>query len=334
MAETGLPRMGNDDLLRVQGLRTWFPIRRGVLSRTRGHVRAVDGVSFAVGHGETLGLVGESGCGKSTLARTLLLLERPCAGELLFAGRDLLTLSPRELGAVRRELQLVFQDPYAALNPRLTVLEALTEGVLAHRMVRPRDRVDAARALLRDVGMNDDALHRYPHEFSGGQRQRLCVARALSLKPRLVVCDEPVSALDVSVQAQVLNLLLDLQAKYGLSYLFISHDLNVVRHIAARTAVMYLGELVEIGPTRDVIASPRHPYSRALISAVPRADGVRGRRVTLRGEVPSPAQPPSGCRFHTRCPFAVDRCWREPPLLAAGGPADTHVVACHRWREV
>jgi len=320
-------------LLDIRNLQTWFPIRRGIFSHTVGHIRAVDGVSLQLAPGETLGLVGESGCGKTTLARTVLRLDPAQAGAILYDGRDLLRLTARELPAVRRQLQVVFQDPYASLNPRMTVMEIVTEGLVEHRLIPTRDREREAARLLAAVGLGADALHRYPHEFSGGQRQRISVARAVSMRPRLVICDEAVSALDVSVQAQVINLLMDLKERHGLAYLFISHDLRVVRHVSDRIAVMYLGRIVEQGPADTVIDQPRHPYTQALISAVPRADGSPARRMVLPGDVPSPAAPPPGCRFHPRCPFAAPRCrTTEPQLENTDG--SNHTVACLRLGEL
>ena len=323
-------------LLQIRDLRTWFPIRRGIFSRTVGNVRAVDGVSLDVGQGETVGLVGESGCGKTTLARTVLRLEAAHSGSIVFEGQDLLAIRERDLRRLRQRLQVVFQDPYSSLNPRMTVVDIVTEGLVEHGLIHARRRREAAISLLADVGMDKDALHRHPHEFSGGQRQRISIARAVSLKPRLVICDEPVSALDVSVQAQVLNLLADLREEHGLAYLLISHDLSVVRRMAARTAVMYLGQIVEHGPTELIMARPRHPYTRALIAAVPRIGRPPGQRTAPAGDVPSPANPPPGCRFHPRCPFAVDACRTTVPELesAQGEESTGRVVSCLRRDEI
>ena len=322
-----------DPLLEIRDLRTWFPLRRGVVARTRGHVKAVDGVSLTVAQGETVGLVGESGCGKTTLARTVLRLDAAQSGSVMFEGQDVLTARGRSLRALHREMQVVFQDPFASLNPRMTVEDIITEGLLEHGVIRPRERQAAGLKLLRDVGLDPDVCHRFPHEFSGGQRQRISIARAISLRPRLVICDEAVSALDVSVQAQILNLLMDLREQYELSYLFISHDLSVIRHLSHRTAVMYLGRIVELGPSEDVIDRPRHPYTRALISAIPHAGGERRARVVLAGDVPSPANPPQGCPFHPRCPQAIDACRAERPELETPTNS-TSLVACIRKGEL
>jgi oligopeptide/dipeptide ABC transporter ATP-binding protein len=323
-------------LLDIQGLSTWFPIRRGVFSRTVGHVRAVDGVDLTIMPGETVGLVGESGCGKSTLARSVLLLDKSRDGRIAFDGTDLRIASRSRIQEMRRNLQVIFQDPYSSLNPRMTVLDIVSEGLLEHGLIRQREKQEAATRLLEEVGMGADALHRYPHEFSGGQRQRISIARAISLRPDLVICDEAVSALDVSIQAQVMNLLMDLREKHNLAYLFISHDLSVVRHISERIAVMYLGRIVELGSASHIMESPRHPYTRALVSAVPRAGETRQERQVLKGDVPSPANPPSGCPFHPRCPHATEACTQERPILQAPGdePESGRIVACLRQDEL
>ena len=322
-------------LLQITDLHTWFPIKRGIFSHTVGYVRALDGVSVHVDPGETLALVGESGCGKTTLARTVMRLDPARSGSVVFDGVDILALSPHDLRPIRRELQMVFQDPFSSLNPRLTVLEIVTEGLLAHGMIQARQKESEAVRLLAEVGMGPDALHRYPHEFSGGQRQRISVARALSMRPRMIICDEAVSALDVSVQAQVLNLLIALREKYHLSYVFISHDLSVVRQISERVAVMYLGLIAEQGRTGDVIDRPCHPYTRALVSAVPRAGEVKKERMILTGDVPSPARPPSGCRFHPRCPYAIPECSRaEPQLEPVNGRDPSQLAACIRRNDI
>ncbi len=318
-------------LLEVTDLRKHFPIRRGLFSRVSGWVRAVDGVSLWIAPGETLALVGESGSGKTTTGRCILRLLEPTSGTVSFGGTDLLSLPPRAMRRMRRQIQVVFQDPYASLNPRMRAGTIVREPLDIHRIgANRRERDDMVVALLRRVGLDPDMRGRYPHEFSGGQRQRIGVARALALRPRLIVADEPVSALDVSVQAQVINLLIDLQEEFGIAYLFIAHDLAVVERIADRVAVMYLGKLVEIATRGEIFRNPLHPYTRALLQAIPIPDPSRAReKQVLRGDPPSPAQPPPGCRFHTRCPSAVDACPRvEPPLLEV---SPGHWVACHLY---
>ena len=312
-----MSRPGGQTLLRVEDLRTWFPIRAGVLQRSVGWVRAVDGVDLEIPAGRTLALVGESGCGKSTVGRSLLRLVEPRSGRLLFDGVDLLSLSPGALRPYRRAMQIVFQDPTASLDPRMTVRDAIAEGMHAFGIgANEAERTERVAALLTRVQLDADQMWRYPHEFSGGQRQRLCIARALAVEPRLVICDEATSALDVSIQAQILNLLSDLQQELGLAYLFITHDLGVVRYLADRVAVMYLGQIVEEGDTERIFDDPQHPYTRGLLAAVPSADpGKRGIVARVRGDVPSPSHPPAGCRFHPRCPDVFARCDREAPPL-------------------
>jgi oligopeptide transport system ATP-binding protein len=319
-----------DLLLEVRNLVKHYEVGGGMFGKRGGIVRAVDGVSFSIRRGETLGLVGESGCGKTTTGRCVLQLERPTSGQIIFEGRDLTTLDPRELRAVRRRMQVIFQDPYSSLNPRMTVGEIVGEPLAVHNIVRgAAARRDRVHQLLRHVGLLPQHAGRYPHQLSGGQRQRVGVARALAMEPALIVCDEPVSALDVSIQAQIINLLEDLQAEFGLTYLFIAHDLAVVRHISDRVAVMYLGKIVEMADRKTLYDDPLHPYTRALLSAVPIPDPElerRRERLVLRGEVPSPLNPPSGCVFHPRCPIAVDRCRSVVPDLREPKPG--HEAAC------
>jgi peptide/nickel transport system ATP-binding protein len=327
---------GSDTLVELDDLRVWFPIKSGVLlDRHVGDVKAVDGVSFAIRRGETLGLVGESGCGKSTVGRAMLRLYRPTSGRITFDGRDITTVSDSEMQPLRRRMQMVFQDPFASLNPRHSVGKMVAEPLRVHRVTSGAETDARVRELLEVVGLPADAATRYPHEFSGGQRQRIGLARALALNPELVVCDEPVSALDVSIQAQIVNLLEELQDEFGLTYLFIAHDLAVVRHISDRIAVMYLGKVVEVATGDDLYESPLHPYTIALLSAIPIPDPVveRSRNVIhITGDLPSPANPPAGCRFHTRCPFVQPvRCVDEEPLLRS---VAGHEVACHFAEEI
>lgn len=318
------------NLLEVQNLKVHFPVKSGVFSRAREFVRAVDDVSFSIAPGETLGLVGESGCGKTTLGRAIVRLVEPTAGNVLLAGEDLTQMNEAELRPRRRKLQMIFQDPFSSLNPRLTVEDIIGEPLDLHQLAESKSaRAARVADLLRAVGLDAAYAQRYPHEFSGGQRQRIGIARALAVEPRLIVCDEPVSALDVSVQAQIINLLQDLQQQHGLAYLFIAHDLAVVEHISHRVMVMYLGRIVELGEAREVISAPKHPYTQALISAVPELDPeVKRSRIVLGGEVPSPLHPPGGCPFHPRCPRAeLPRCAQEPPLSREVRPR--HQASCH-----
>jgi len=315
-------------LVEVRDLHKRYPIGGGPFGRARAWVHAVEGVSLAIHAGETLGLVGESGCGKSTLGRLMLRLLEPTAGDVLFDGRSLLALSPRELRAMRRQMQIIFQDPYGSLNPRMRVASIVGEGLAIHRVGTRRERRARVEELLELVGLPPDAGNRHPHEFSGGQRQRIGIARALAVGPRFIVADEAVSALDVSIQAQILNLLQDLQRRLGLTLLFIAHDLRVVEHVSDRVAIMYLGRIVECGPREEIYRNPRHPYTRTLLSAVPVPDPRRRKqRMTLGGDVPSPVSPPPGCAFHPRCGHALEVCRRETPRLETGRGG--HAVACH-----
>jgi oligopeptide/dipeptide ABC transporter ATP-binding protein len=319
---------GRGPLVELRDVQKHFPLRGGMLAPARGSVKAVDGVSLAIEPGETIGLVGESGCGKSTLGRIMLRLLEPTAGDVLFDGRSLLALRPRDLRALRREMQIVFQDPYGSLNPRMRVGNIIAEGLVIHGIGTRREREERVRELLELVGLPPSAAARRPHEFSGGQRQRIGIARALAVRPRFIVADEAVSALDVSIQAQILNLLQDLRAQLGLTMLFIAHDLRIIEHLSDRVAIMYLGRIVESAPRAEIYSNPRHPYTRALLSAVPIPDPrQRKSRMALGGELPSPVRPPSGCAFHPRCPYAEDVCRTvTPPLIEGRG---RHAVACH-----
>jgi oligopeptide/dipeptide ABC transporter ATP-binding protein len=323
--------MSGEMLLQVRDLKVHFAVKRGLLQRTVGTVKAVDGISFEVAKGTTLGLVGESGCGKSTTGRALLRLVEPTAGSVHLGGVDLGKLGTSELRRARRRMQMIFQDPYASLNPRMTILDTVAEPLGIHGLVKtPRERLEKVAHLMEMVGLEPAYMRRYPHEFSGGQRQRIGIARAISLSPELVVADEPVSALDVSIQAQIVNLLARLQADLGLTYVFIAHDLAVVRHLSREIAVMYLGRIVERAPAEELFARPAHPYTQALLSAIPIPDPKierKRKRLVLVGDVPSPLDPPSGCHFHTRCPYVMDRCKTEEPKLAPRG--EGHEAACH-----
>ncbi len=314
-------------LVEIRRLKQYFPVRRGFFGRTVGHVRAVDDVSFQIAPGETLGLVGETGCGKTTAGRTLLRLIEPTAGQIFVEGRDVTTVRGRELRSLRRNLQIVFQDPFGSLNPRMTVQSIIEEGLIIHRLGDKQQRLQTVRDTMQQVGLDPQYLNRYPHEFSGGQRQRIGIARALALRPQFMVLDEPISALDVSIQSQIINLLVDLRQKFQLTYLFISHDLSVVEYISDRVAVMYLGEIVETAPSGELYHHPLHPYSQALLSSIPSLDPTKKRRrILLEGDVPSPINPPSGCRFHPRCPLAMDVCKALSPMEVSFAG---HKVRCH-----
>jgi len=328
--------VSQDTLVDVRNLKMYFPIRRGLLiERVVGHVHAVDDITFQVKRGETLGLVGESGCGKSTTGRAVLQIYKPTAGQVMFDGKDITKAAGKDLRLYRRNMQMIFQDPFASLDPRMTVGGIISEPLEIHNLGKAKDREEKVREMLRIVGLNPYFANRYPHEFSGGQRQRIGVARALALEPEFIVCDEPISALDVSIQAQIINLLEELQQQYNLTYLFIAHDLAVVRHISDRVAVMYVGKIVELADRTELYEYPLHPYTRALLSAVPIPDPVvekRRSRIILQGDVPSPVNPPSGCRFHPRCPFARADCSQSEPPLNEVRPG--HLVACFYWKEV
>ncbi len=320
-------------LLEVRRLKKYFPVRSGLFAKIAAQVKAVDDVTFEITPGETLGLVGESGCGKTTVGRTILRLLEPTGGEAIFEGDNVFAMDAGTLRTVRRRMQIVFQDPYSSLNPRMTVGSIVAEPLKVHKLAQGRALTDRVSQLLQRVGLRPDQYSRYPHEFSGGQRQRIGIARALALNPRFIVCDEAVSALDVSIQAQIINLLKDLQEEYRLSYLFITHDLHTVQYLAHRTAVMYLGRFAEVAPSETLFSNAKHPYTQALLSANPLPDPtVKPARVLLSGDVPTPMHPPSGCRFHTRCPQVMDQCkTAEPPLIRIGSPGGEHTVWCHLY---
>lgn len=322
----------NDVLVRINNLVKYFPIKKGFIKKSINYVKAVDDVSFEIHRGETLGLVGESGCGKTTVGRTVIRLYEPTSGQIIIDGDDITKLSPTELLPYRKKMQMIFQDPYASLNPRLTVGDIVREALDIHEIGTPEMRDEKVHQLLEEVGLNPDHASRYPHEFSGGQRQRIGIARSLAVEPEFIVCDEPISALDVSIQAQVVNMLEDLQSSYGLTYLFIAHDLSMVRHISDRTGVMYLGKFVELADSDEVYMHPQHPYTKALLSSIPVPDPKRSRelqRIMLEGDVPSPLNPPSGCRFRTRCKYVMDICAVEDPVFREIEPG--HWCACHLY---
>jgi oligopeptide/dipeptide ABC transporter ATP-binding protein len=318
-----------ENLLEVKNLKKYFPVKAGIFKRTVDYVKAVDDISFTVKEGETLGLVGESGCGKSTTGRTILRLLEATAGKVIFEGKSVMDLDKKEMRAIRRDMQIIFQDPYASLNPRMTVADIVGEPLDIHKLAKnKKERNEKVKEILENVGLGEEYMNRYPHEFSGGQRQRIGVARALAVDPKLIIADEPVSALDVSVQAQVVNLLQDLQKEFGLTFLFIAHDLSVVKHISDRVAVMYLGKIVELTDKKELFKNPIHPYTQSLLSAIPEADPRKKKdRIILEGDVPSPVDPPSGCRFHPRCPKAFEPCSVKEPEFKEYG--DGHFAACH-----
>lgn len=328
MENATAPETPQDVLLTVKGLKKYYPIKKGFLKKTVGHIKAVDGVDFNIRRGETFGLVGESGCGKTTIGKSILRLIDVTGGELLFDGKDFLKLDKEELRKERRHIQMIFQDPYGSLNPRMTVCELISEPMVKHNILTGAASIERVKELMEIVGLNPKHYQRYPHEFSGGQRQRIGVARALSVNPKLIVCDEPVSALDVSIQSQILNLLEDLQSQFGVAYLFIAHGMAAVKHISSRVGVMYLGKIVEIAETDYIFDNCFHPYTKALMSAIPIPDVTAKRqRIILQGEVPNPLNPPSGCRFHPRCIYATAQCKEQEPLLREAEPG--HFVACH-----
>lgn len=317
-----------ETLLRVNNLKKYFPIRSGILQKTVGYVKAVDDISFEIKNGETLGLVGESGCGKSTAGRTILRLYEKTAGTVHFNDKELFNLKKNDLRKLRPEMQIIFQDPYSSLNPRMTIGEIVGEALIDHKLANKKEANEKVLEAFESCGLSSYHIRRYPHEFSGGQRQRIGIARALVMNPKFIVCDEPVSALDVSIQSQIVNLLCDLQQKHGFSYLFISHDLSVIKHISHRVGVMYLGSLVELADKKEFYRNPLHPYTKALLSAVPIADPtIKRERIILKGDIPSPANPPSGCKFHTRCPFKMEICQAEIPSYKEVGK--DHFISCH-----
>ncbi len=327
MSQKSAMQSSQDELIQVSGLKKYFPVRAGIMQRITAQVQAVDDISFTIHRGETLGMVGESGCGKTTVGRTMLRLIEPTAGSVIYDNRDIFKLKNRELKTVRRDMQIIFQDPYASLDPRVPIGESVMEGLQIHNIGTRTERVDIMMETLKKVGLEDYHARRFPHEFSGGQRQRIGIARALALRPKFIVCDEPVSALDVSIQSQVLNILKDLQKEFGLTYLFIAHNLSVVEHISDRVAVMYLGKMAELADRDELYRDPKHPYTQALMSAIPVPDPkLKRKRIILKGDVPSPLHPPSGCRFHPRCPIAEQICSEKEPEFREIKPG--HWVAC------